>query len=194
MCGRNRGCRWLTRAPHPDRMGGIGFLSRVTNAFSPLLFAQGALLAGALADDAFQGAVLADPVGGCRGRRGGGIRHPWALTGFVAPLAAAKRTAPREYGHLARRYVGEFDDKWLRGGASRDEPLIGSADIQSLADLGNSFEVVRGMRHPADHQGYRVPACRYDTAADRAAAAYNAFTGELLKAILEDRVCGGRES
>jgi hypothetical protein len=27
-----------------------------------------------------------------------------------------------------------------------DEPLVGSADIQSLADLGNSFEVVRSMR------------------------------------------------
>ena len=40
----------------------------------------------------------------------------------------------------------EFDHKWLRGGAPADEPLIGSADIQSLADLGNSFEVVKGMR------------------------------------------------
>ena len=37
----------------------------------------------------------------------------------------------------------EFDDKWLRGRAPADEPLIGSADIQSLADLGNSYEVVR---------------------------------------------------
>jgi hypothetical protein len=36
--------------------------------------------------------------------------------------------------------------KWLRGGAPTDEPLVGSADIQSLADLGNSYEVVRGMR------------------------------------------------
>ena len=26
------------------------------------------------------------------------------------------------------------------------EPLVGSADIQSLADLGNSYEVVRTMR------------------------------------------------
>jgi len=25
-------------------------------------------------------------------------------------------------------------------------PLVGSADIQSLADLGNSFELVRSMR------------------------------------------------
>ena len=29
---------------------------------------------------------------------------------------------------------------------SGDEPLLGSADIQSLADLGNSFELVRSMR------------------------------------------------
>jgi hypothetical protein len=41
--------------------------------------------------------------------------------------------------------VRGFDAKWLRVGA-RDEPLLGSADIQSLADLANSFEVVRTMR------------------------------------------------
>ena len=39
----------------------------------------------------------------------------------------------------------EFDAKWLRGGAPADEPFVGSADIQSLADLSNSFEVVRSM-------------------------------------------------
>jgi hypothetical protein len=42
--------------------------------------------------------------------------------------------------------VREFDAKWLRGDAPADEPLVGSADIQSLADLGNSFEVVRTMQ------------------------------------------------
>ena len=40
----------------------------------------------------------------------------------------------------------EFDAKWLRGGAPAGEPLVGSGDIQSLADLGNSYEVVRTMR------------------------------------------------
>ena len=40
----------------------------------------------------------------------------------------------------------EFDQKWLRGGAPADESLIGSGDIQSLADLANSFAVVREMR------------------------------------------------
>jgi hypothetical protein len=42
--------------------------------------------------------------------------------------------------------VRKFDAMWVRGGAPADEPLVGSADIQSLADLGNSFEVVRTMR------------------------------------------------
>jgi hypothetical protein len=45
-----------------------------------------------------------------------------------------------------QRYVRDFDDKWLRGGTSTDEPLLGNADVQSLADLANSFEVVRTMR------------------------------------------------
>jgi hypothetical protein len=34
----------------------------------------------------------------------------------------------------------------LRGGAPAGEPLVGSADVQSLADLGNSYEIVRSMR------------------------------------------------
>jgi hypothetical protein len=37
--------------------------------------------------------------------------------------------------------VAEFDRKWLRGGAPTDEPLVGPADLQSLADLGGSLEV-----------------------------------------------------
>ena len=43
-------------------------------------------------------------------------------------------------------YVRKFDEKWLRGGAPPGEPFIGSADIQSLADFGNSYEVIKEMR------------------------------------------------
>jgi len=35
--------------------------------------------------------------------------------------------------------------KWLRGGVPAGGAFVGSADIQSLADLGNSFEIVRRM-------------------------------------------------
>jgi hypothetical protein len=65
---------------------------------------------------------------------------------FSGQLAATKRAGIREYGTLAERYVRAFETKWLRGGAPPDEALVGSSDIQSLADLSNSFEVVRTMR------------------------------------------------
>ena len=62
---------------------------------------------------------------------------------FMPKLARTRRIGLAEYGTLAARYVNEFDGKWLRGQAPANEPLIGSADIQSLADLANSFEVVK---------------------------------------------------
>ena len=133
---------------HPDRCGGLGFLALVSHAFLPLLLAQGALLAGVMAERIFfAGAKLLDfrlELIGMVAVMVFVILGP--LLVFGPKLAAAKRMGMREYGTLAERYTREFDDKWLRGGAPADEPLIGSADIQSLADLCNSFEVVKGMR------------------------------------------------
>src|SRR5262249_43956175 len=65
---------------------------------------------------------------------------------FVTQLAAARRAGVREYGIVASCYVAEFRRKWIEGHAAEDESLVGSADIQSLADLANSFEVARKMR------------------------------------------------
>ena len=133
---------------HPDRFGGLGFLSSTVYAFAVLLVAHGTMLAAQLANRIFfLGASL--------------VQYKVEIAVMVAfllcvvfgpllvfapQLARAKRAGLREYGTLAERYVREFDAKWLRGGAPAGEPLVGSADIQSLADLNNSFEVVRGMR------------------------------------------------
>ncbi len=133
---------------HPDRAGGLGFLGVVAYAFSPVLLAQGTMLAGMMANKIFYaGATLPQfkvELVGLVALMVFAILGPMLV--FGPQLEAAKRAGLREYGTLAQRYVREFDDKWLRGGAPTDEPLVGSADIQSLADLGNSFEVVRGMR------------------------------------------------
>jgi hypothetical protein len=132
---------------HPDRAGGLGFLSNALSAFIPLATAFGAMLAGVLADRIFySGAKLPE----FKMQIAAGVIFLVVL--FVGPLLAfapriaqAKRTGLLEYGALAQRYVREFDVKWLRKGAPADEPLVGSGDIQSLADLANSFEVVRTM-------------------------------------------------
>ena len=133
---------------HPDRLGGLGFLSKTVYAFAPLAVAHGALLAGMLANQIFHlGAKLPEFKGEiavvvifllCV------VFGPFLV--FAPQLSQAKRTGLGEYGTLAERYVREFDAKWLRGGAPADEPFVGSGDIQSLADLGNSFEVVQTMR------------------------------------------------
>jgi hypothetical protein len=138
----------LSLAPsHPDHAGGLGFLSSTVIAFAPLLAAHGAALAGLMADQIFfGGAKLLDfkvEVGVLVAFLLLVVLGPLLL--FVPHLSAARRVGLREYGILAQRYVREFDSKWLRGGAPAGEPLVGSADIQSLADLGNSFEIVRNM-------------------------------------------------
>lgn len=133
---------------HPDRVGGLGFLANTVYAFTPLAVAHGAVLAGMIANRIFYlGAALPDfkvEIAVIVVFLLGIVLGP--LLVFAPQLAEAKRAGNREYGTLAQRYVREFDAKWLRGGAPADEPLVGSGDIQSLADLGNSFEVVRTMQ------------------------------------------------
>jgi hypothetical protein len=133
---------------HPDRVGGLGFLADTVYAFTPLAVVHGAMLAGPMANRIFY-------VGGTLSEFKIEIAVLVVfllcvvlgpLLVFAPQLAQAKRTGNREYGTLAERYVREFDAKWLRGGAAPNEPLVGSADIQSLSDLANSFEVVRTMQ------------------------------------------------
>jgi hypothetical protein len=133
---------------HPDRVCGLGFLSDTVYAFIPVLIAHGALLSGLLANRIYYlGAKLPDFMLEifmvaifliCI------VLGP--LLVFAPHLAWAKLIGKGEYGALAERYMRGFDVKWLRGGAPADAPLLGSADIQSLADMGNSFQVVRDIR------------------------------------------------
>ena len=133
---------------HPDRLGGLSFVAGQVYAFAVLAVAHGALLAGNLANRIFfTGATLPQYKAEiavvivfmlCI------VLGP--LLVFTQRLSQVKRTGLLEYGTLAERYVREFDAKWLRGGAPPNETLMGSADIQSLADLGNSFALVQDMR------------------------------------------------
>jgi hypothetical protein len=133
---------------HPDQLGGLGFLSNTVYAFSVLLVAHGAMLAAQIANRIFYvGAVLTDfkaEIAVMVGVLMAAVFGP--LLVFTPQLARTRRQGLNEYGLLAERYVREFDGKWVRGQRPPGEPLLGSADIQSLADMGNSFSVVRTMQ------------------------------------------------
>jgi hypothetical protein len=133
---------------HPDKAGGLGFLGGSLYAFIPIAAAHGVLLAGLMADRIFYtGAKLADfelevfvVVAALL------VLFAGPMTVFAPMLSYVKRRGLSEYGALAQSYVGSFDSKWIHGGVRANERLIGSSDIQSLADLANSYAVVQQMR------------------------------------------------
>jgi hypothetical protein len=65
---------------------------------------------------------------------------------FIPQLLQARLLATRELGDLACTYVDDFRDKWLKRGSAEEEQLLGTSDIQSLADLGHSYSVTNEMR------------------------------------------------
>jgi hypothetical protein len=133
---------------HPDRCCGLGFLGNVVFAFAPLLMAHSGLIAGFIANrilyeratlpdfklELIAVAVLLLAI----------VLAPLCV--FTPKLNKARLAGLRTYGRLASDYVAGFARKWEGGAIAQHEPLLGSADIQSLADLDNSFAIVREMR------------------------------------------------
>jgi hypothetical protein len=133
---------------HPDRSGGVGFIGNSVFAFTPVLVAHSTVLAGIIGGriwyegmklPSFQMEIIVAVALLM-------VMVLLPLTFFAPHLARAKRAASREYGLLAMYYVDEFRSKWMRGGRPDGEPLVGSADIQSLADLAGGHDVLREMR------------------------------------------------
>ena len=132
---------------HPDHIGGLGFLGGATAAFAPLAVAHGAFVSAWIASRVFlhQAALLDFKIVII-------AVAVWMLILFLGPflvfspqLAQARRQGERDYGPLAGWYSQQFDEKWVRS-KSGTEPLLGSADIQSLADMANVYTVVKNMR------------------------------------------------
>jgi len=133
---------------HPDRAAGLGFLAVSISAFSPVLLAQTTLFSGALADRILHtGARLVDfklEIAGAILFLMLVVLAPLAF--FVVHLARAHRVARREFGTLSSKYVDGFRDKWIQHKTESTEPLLGTPDIQSLADLANSYKTVTEIR------------------------------------------------
>ena len=133
---------------HADGAGGLGFLARAHNAFGMLAFVVGSALSAEAAFrfvyegthiDVFKVPVL--------------IVLVLVLVLFLGPMlvftpvmARTRRAALRSYGSLVVRYNRAFQDKWLESPSPQGEQLLGSSDIQSLADLSNSFRLVSDMK------------------------------------------------
>jgi hypothetical protein len=134
-------------ATHPDRACGLGFLDGMIVAMGPLLLAHSCLLSGNLANRILHdGTKLPDHYPEIAAMAVFLVLLALGpLCVFTPRLVLAKRQGLLNYGRLASDYVVGFDKKWIAGQRSPDEPLLGSDDIQSLADIGNSFHVVQSI-------------------------------------------------
>ncbi len=133
---------------HPDRAAGLGFLAGSVFAFAPVLAAQSMILAGVVADRIWHaGATLPS----FKMEIVVAVIFLTLITFvplffFTVRLENSKRKAKREYGVLASEYVEDFHRKWIQERGAVGEPLLGTSDLQSLADLGNAYSVVSEMR------------------------------------------------
>jgi len=135
-------------ATHADLAAGLGFLSEGQRAFSPIVFAGGAVVAAEVGNAiAYQGATLSS------------LKFPMigygvlAVIFLVVPLLVVapvllkvKRRGLLEYGAQVTIHNQLFHQKWIHEERPAGETLLGNPDASSLADLGSSFTVVRQMR------------------------------------------------
>lgn len=133
---------------HPDRVGGLGFLAGSSLALSPVMIAQSMVLSALIFDRIlYAGAKLPN----FKFDIAGAVLFLMLLAViplgfFAAHLEQAERLAKREFGTLASRYVNDFRRKWVLERNEDTEQLLGTSDIQSLADIGNSYSVVAEIR------------------------------------------------
>jgi hypothetical protein len=131
---------------HPDGAAGLGYLEVVQTHFVFLVLAISALVSASFAEEISSSEIVLDVI------------YPaLALTValdlvlvfcppcfFALKLRACREKGLRDYTELAARYVDVFEKKWL--GATSSSELLGTPDLQSLADLSTTVNIVRNMR------------------------------------------------
>jgi hypothetical protein len=131
---------------HPDRAGGLSLFLEPLQGFALLAFGASAAVSSSFASQILLLGVSFDA-----------LRLP--IVAFVVMLVIlglgpmlpfwpklfnARLQGLRDYGQLSVQYTRLFHRRWIEGVPA--EPLLGTSDIQSLADLGNSYQIVQQMR------------------------------------------------
>ena len=140
--------RFLLTPTHPDGAGGLGFLGKGSIPFGIIVFPLSSVVSAAIASRIIFGGATLEQFEFIYATLIVLVLIVFAgpLMVFAPKLFRLKQDGLLRYGTLASQYTQAFDSKWVGGINTPEEPLLGTTDIQSLADLGNSYELVRKMR------------------------------------------------
>jgi hypothetical protein len=136
-----------TIATHPDRAAGLGFMSAPVTGFAAFEMSLASLLASAWGTQLLAGRVtvpmllptlllfvLTVTVLACA-----------PLLPFTPHLYKAKRKSLALYNPFTLEYMRRFQRKWVEQ-PSADSDMLGTSDIQSMADISNAYKVIQDTR------------------------------------------------
>jgi len=135
-------------ATHPDGAAGLGFLDLVTMRFVLIVLAGFTALAGVFGNAQYHAGA---PLSAFAGSFFAFLLVALAIcigpnVSLIPKLMLARSKGVLEYGQLARQYMALFEEKWVNEWKGRDDSILGTPDIQSMADIGHASEVVENMR------------------------------------------------
>jgi hypothetical protein len=135
-------------ATHSDRAGGLNFIGLGQLAFLGLIMIAGTIIASLQANRFLYEGLTINAT-----KMPTLIFAVIVLLAILGPLIAfapkmfrAKHIGLLEYGMLAQNYSRRFHEQWVEKKNPKAEELLGTSDIQSLADLANSFAIIQGMK------------------------------------------------
>lgn len=145
---------------HPDRAGGLGFLAWGLVSFATVIMAISAVYSSGLAAEILNGHATLNSL---KFRvtafiAGALIALHLPLLVFSTRLARCRFKGLLEFGALVWNYDMAFDEKWIKNrGTTNRESLLGSSDIQSMADIATCYDHIDRMRLiPFDIKAFSV--------------------------------------
>jgi hypothetical protein len=134
---------------HPDHSGGLGFLAWGLVSFASVLMAISAVFSAGFAAkildghetlDSLKFRIAAFVIGAVI------VLHSPLLV-FSSRLARCRFNGLLEFGALVWSYDTGFEKKWINTPQqSNQESLLGSSDIQSMADIATCYDHINEMR------------------------------------------------
>ena len=134
---------------HPDRVGGLGFLGWGLVSFAPMLAAFSTVMSAGFAYEIYH-----------RGESLQSLKYHLIiyvllvtvlvhlpLLPFTAKLCRCRVHGLLEFGRLVWRHDRAFEEKWFHHPPpDADTQLLGTSDVQSLADIATAYDHVDDMR------------------------------------------------
>ena len=132
---------------HPDRLGGLGFVSGFPVLFAPFALAMSCVLASKWAHDiAWRGSHVGDF------KLLAGLFLAVILLVCLSPLAVfmpllkkARRKALADYGNLIARHGRLVRSQWIEGQAPADRSLLEAPELGPVCDIGAIYDSIRAM-------------------------------------------------